>query len=181
MDLDDTILEFMTGMTTYHNDVYAAAHERHHFTNFDLDKIWGCTAEEAARRITEFVYSHGHTELDAVEGSSEALLKLSGKYELILITARHAARLSVTLPLIERHFNGLFSALYFLGHEKEKGELCLELGVSYMVDDGLHNAHSVGRRGIPVFLFDQPWNRHDLPPNTTRVAHWDEIVNHLLP
>lgn len=181
VDLDDTVLEFMLGMTAYHNRVYGATHERHHFTTFDLHEIWGCTREEATRRIMEFVHSDGHTQIVAVDGSLEALVKLSAEYELIVITARESTRAAVTLPLVERLFGDLFSAVHFLGHQKEKGALCEELGVSFMVDDGLHNAHSVGGRGIQVFLLDQPWNQGDLPPSTMRVEHWDEIVNHLLP
>jgi len=30
---------------------------------------------------------------------------------------------------------------------------------------------------IKVLVYDQPWNRKDLPENIVRVRNWEEIVN----
>jgi uncharacterized HAD superfamily protein len=180
VDLDDTVFEFMQGMITYHNRVYDAAHELCHFTTFDnIHDVWGCSLIEARRRVTEFTDSIEHGAISAVPGSIRALEMLSLEHEIVGITAREPTRAHVTLPLVKRLFGEIFSTVHFVGHKKEKGSLCEELGVRFMVDDGLHNARSVGARGISVFLLDRPWNQGDLPTSTMRVKHWDEIVRHL--
>lgn len=181
VDLDDTVIEFMSGMIAYHNHVYGTVHELRHFTTFDgIHDVWGCTMGEARRRVTEFTDSSEHGEISAVPGSCVALGKLSLEHEIVGITAREVSRAPITLPLVKRLFGEIFSTVHFVGHQKEKGQLCEEIGARFMVDDGLHNAHSVGSRGIQVFLFDRPWNQGALPPYTIRVRHWDEILHYVL-
>ena len=176
VDLDDTVIEFVAGLILFHNEKYGHAHERNQFTNWNIHETWGCTEEEGTRRIVEFYHSDHHQEIGAVPGALEALLTLSVDYDLVVITARDAIRAPLVLPLIERHFGSIFSDVHFLGHQMSKGDKCAELGVRFLVDDALHNAHSVGEKGIPVFLMNQPWNQGTLPRNTIRTANWQEVI-----
>ncbi len=178
VDLDDTVIEFVAGLIEFHNKKYGHAHERHHFTNWNIHETWGCTEEEGTRRIVEFYHSEHHQEITAIPGALDALLELSAEYDLVAITARDPIRAPRVLPLIERLFGNIFTEVHFLGHQLSKGDKCVELGVRFMVDDALHNAHSVGERGIQVFLMNQPWNQGTLPPNTIRVANWQEVIAH---
>ena len=145
-------------------------------TTFHPHEIWGCTEAEAILRIIDFTNSDEHREMPAVPGAVESLQALNGEYELIAITARHPDRTEVTLEVTKRLFGSLFQDIHFLGHLKSKGDFCVEHDITCMVDDALHNAQSVGGKGIPVFLLDRPWNQGTLPLNTTRVLDWAEIM-----
>ena len=88
VDLDDTVIEFVTGFLAYHNRVYGSALSWHHLPDFDWHGVLGCTKGEASRRVIEFFHSDEHQQLGAVPGAKEALLLLRAKYDIIGITAR---------------------------------------------------------------------------------------------
>lgn len=177
VDLDDTAVEFVAGFMGYHNRVYGTTLEWHQFTNWDWHHVLGVSEEEAKRRGIEFYHSEDHLKLGAVPGAKEALSLFQEKYTIIGITAREPVRAPRMRIVVRKLFGDLFSRIHFLGVQKSKGGVCAKLGVRFMVDDGLHNAQSVGEQGIRVYLMDKPWNQREvLPPNTTRVFHWDDIV-----
>lgn len=166
----------MAGMIAHHNRVYGTTHKREHFSSFHLHVTLGCTPEEAGRRVSEFFHSDEHQEILPIEGAVSALTILSRDYEPIGITAREKSAEHRTIELVRKHFNNLFSEFRFVGHLKSKGEVCEEIGASFMVDDALHNAISVSAYGIPVFLLDTPWNQGALPRGVVRVKSWEELL-----
>jgi uncharacterized HAD superfamily protein len=181
IDLDDTSWNFMRGMCAYHNREYGTTHEVRHFTSFALDETWGCTKEEVIHRVTRFAHSEEHMQISAVDGAVDSFALLSVTHDLIAITAREPKSAPHTLPLVELLFGDLFAEVHFLGHTKSKGEFCVEHDVAFIVDDALHNMHSVSEKGIPVYLMDRPWNQHDeLPQNVVRVFHWEDVLRHVL-
>ncbi len=176
VDLDDTAWQFMLGMSLFHNQRYGTTHDGlHHFKTWHLHDTWECTKEEAVSRITEFVFSDDHKGITPLSGALPSLHMLAQAYDLIAITAREPEKAGPTLELVDQLFGNLFLDVHLLGHTQKKGDLCDALGVRLMIDDGLHNAESIGEKGIPVLLMDMPWNQGALPPHTTRVFHWDEI------
>jgi uncharacterized HAD superfamily protein len=177
IDLDDTVVEFLGGFLVYHNRVYGGTLERHHFTTWNIHEVLGCTESEGTRRCVEFCHTDDHLNLAAVPGAQAALTLLCLKYDLIAITAREPQRAPRMLQVVKRLFGNMFTDVHFLGSHRKKGDLCTDLGVQFMVDDGLHNAHSVGHAGIRMYLMDRPWNQCEvLPPNTIRVFHWDDVL-----
>ncbi len=180
VDHDDTVLDFANALCVYHNRVYGGALEKHHMITFHTHEVWGCTEKEALQRIVDFVNSEEHRQMGVVPGAIESLRVFAQHFELIGITARDPARAHATLELTERLLGRLLPQIHFLGYSKTKGDFCVEHGISLMSDDALHNAKSVGEKGIPVFLLDQPWNQGNLPPNTTRVRDWAHIRSLIL-
>ncbi len=177
VDFDDTVAEFVDGFMVYHNRVYGGELGRQHCTTWHIHEVLGCPESEATRRRVEFFNSEDHLNLVAVPGAKAALELLSVKYAPVGITAREPEQAPPMLQLAMRLFGNVFTAVHFLGHLKEKGDLCAALGVRFMVDDGLHNARSVGGKGIRTYLMDRPWNQCEvLPENTIRVFHWDDIL-----
>ena len=175
VDIDDTVVEFMLSLCAFRARAYGDTLQRHHFTTFRLYDVWGCSVDEALRRIEEFYGAPEHALIPAVAGAVEGLSVLAKTYEIHGITARPAHTEALTAALVERHAPGLLSGLHLLGHQRSKGDFCQELGVGLLIDDALHNARSVGDKGIAVLLLDRPWNQGVLPANTTRTMHWREI------
>lgn len=181
IDLDDTVFEFVKGFCVYHNRVYGSAFEQQHFQSWQMHEVLGCSEKEGRKRIVDFYHADDHQNIEPVDGAQNALRILGMDSDLLAITARDLSRSARMLDLVQWHFKNIFCDVHFLGFQKQKGEHCAELGIQFMVDDGLHNAQSVGERGIPVYLMNKPWNQcaeDSLPPKTIRVFSWDDVLRH---
>lgn len=183
IDCDDVVIDFNTGLAIYNRRFYGTTYCREDITSYKLNSMWGCTPDEAIQRVIDFYQSDEHQNLLPVEGAVEAIERLSKNNDLVIITARPENVRGLTIELVHKHFPKVFGEPHFLGHfdgdqthRKTKGEVCRELGVEVFIEDALSNALSVSSEGIPVLLFDTPWNQGELPPNTTRVFSWSEIL-----
>lgn len=186
-DLDDVILNFMESFRRFHNENYGTNHELEEYTDFYLENILNCPQEDIFKRIDIFYNSHEHKNANPVHGAIEVLKKLSEKYELIIITAKPEELREQTISWLNTHLPNIFSDIVFTNHfqgegqKRNKGDVCLELGIEAFVDDAIHNAESVARAGIPVLLLDTPWNRKfEETEFIKRVYSWEEIEQILL-
>lgn len=184
VDFDDVIMQTNKAMALWHNRVYGTSYKREDVYTYDLTKIWRCTHEEMAQRIREFYYSAEHAEITPFDSAVESL-KLLGDKELHVITARRQEHRDITFELVNKHAPFLVPNFHFpnantskrLNTSLRKSEICMEIGVEVFIDDHLTYALDVASVGIPVFLFNAPWNQtNDLPHNVIRVGHWDEIL-----
>ena len=113
--------------------------------------------------------------LKVVPGAKAAMLQLTRRYEIALVTARDLESKAGTeywlrtkgLPYDQLHFN----------EEKHA------LGIRYhaFIEDRHEHAHRIADTGPPVFLLTRPWNAASpAHPNVRRVDTWAEILEHLL-
>ncbi len=184
-DLDDILLNFNDTLRAYYNTVYKTHFEREHMISFHLDKLWGLPMEETAERVLQFYNHESHLNALPVEGSMEGIEKLAKNHTLFLITAKPELLREKTEEWLTKYFPGMFAGVHFTNHfigdtgKRKKSEVCLELGIEVFVEDALHNAQDVADAGIPVLLFDTPWNQAEVLPPITRVFSWPEIVEKL--
>lgn len=153
---------------------------------FELEYLWNCSRAEVVQRVSDFYHSDEHTRLLPIEGAVESLGQLKKENSLVVITSRPESVRSLTNALLEKYFPGVFEDIYFLSHyhgegfaNQTKGEVCRGVGVSVFIEDAIGNAVTVGKEGIPVLLFDTPWNQGDVPTNTTRVFGWSDVLEKL--
>ncbi len=186
-DLDDVILNFMESFREFHNENYGTEHAFEEYTDFYLENILGCSKEEIVKRVDIFYNSHEHKNAEPIHGAIEVLKKLSEKYELIIITAKPEELREQTIFWLNTHLPNIFSDIVFTNHfqgeglKRNKGDVCLELGIEAFVDDAIHNAESVASVGIPVLLLDTPWNKKFKETELIkRVQNWEEIEQILL-
>jgi 5'(3')-deoxyribonucleotidase len=116
--------------------------------------------------------------------AQEGMAFLSSSREISIITARvdtPRRRENTEYWLIKNFPDFPLSRLFFTSaesdHSRTKSSLCLELGVTCLIDDDIQNAIDVTTHGIVCILPEKPWNReksysHEL---LFRVKHWDEI------
>lgn len=187
IDFDDVIVSTNEAMARWHNRVYGTSYKREDILSYDLAKVWNCTREEMATRIREFMHSAEHDSIAPIDFAVESL-KLLIDRELHIITARRQEVQGVTLMLAERHIPFLLHNFNFpnsntskvVNDSFSKSAFCLELGIEVFIEDHLDYALGVAEVGIPVLLFDTPWNQvEDLPVNVTRVFSWNEIIEKL--
>lgn len=135
---------------------------------------YGVTEAQLAAVFERF-NSETCRKLRLVPGAKAALVKLTTRYEIALVTSRDPASKASTeywlqvkgLPYNQLHFND----------EKHA------LGIPYyaFVEDRHEHAHRIAATGCPVYLLTRPWNAAPLAdPNIRRVASWTEILEHLL-
>lgn len=57
--------------------------------------------------------------------------------------------------------------------EENKSSICTQW--SFLIEDAPHHAQDVANAGIPVLLFDYPWNRSISHRLVKRISGWDEV------
>ncbi len=184
-DLDDVLLNFNDNLYLYHNNVYGTNYKRKYITSHNLSLIWQCTQKEATKKLDDFYYSQPHFDALPVEGAVEGVKALDKNHRLFIVTSRPKEIREMTLRWLDLHFPNMFNDVYFINHfqgtgkKRTKGEICRELGVQVFVDDVLEYAQTISDAGIPVLLYDTPWNQGETGSLMTRVYSWPEIVSKL--
>jgi uncharacterized HAD superfamily protein len=181
VDFDDVLVRTGHALAEFHNATYGTAYARDDVTNFDLSEVWDCTPEEADRRIAEFTTTKFHHEAQAVLGARDALQALSETYDIMIVTGRSDEWRDPTIEWLEKNFIGLYREIHFTtspgpGRARLKSEIVREFNMVSFIDDALHFAKDVATLGIPVLLFDTPWNQGTTSPGITRVHSWKEIL-----
>lgn len=181
-DLDDVLLNFNDALCMYHNSMFGTNYGRSDVAIIEIEKIWGCSSEDAIKRTKSFYESPGHLNAEPVQGSIAGIEKLKLNNDLYIITSKPENLKQVTMDWLEKHFPNTFKKTYFASkvhgdkNKRAKGEICKEIGIELFVDDSIENANNIASIGIPVLLYDAPWNQGTISANINRVYSWDEII-----
>ena len=184
VDLDDVLMDFNTGLCTFHNARYGTSLVRENLISYALEETWGCDREEAVRRVREFYHSSEHFTTQPILGAVEVIRELQDAGRTIAVITSRPESISIqTYSWLERHFPSLVGNVHFASHffhqetKITKVEICQKLGIEIFIDDAPFHVESVATVVGQVLLFDAPWNRGcDFTlPNIQRVDSWDEI------
>ena len=185
VDLDDVLAETFFAFDQFHNQRYGTSFtKKDHFT-FDLSKFWNVSQKEAGERVKEFNSSKYASEIMPLAGAKEALIELSRKHEIKIITSRLEEIREETQKWLEEHYPDHDFEVHYANHyygieHQKKSEICRNLGIDILIDDCLEYALECSAEAIKVLLLDNPWNQMDnLPKNVTRVSDWNNIVTHI--
>lgn len=186
IDLDDVLLDFNQALCEYHNARYDPKYTWDNIRTYALENTWVCTREEVRRRIFEFYVTDEHARALPVTGAQEALKRISRAHNCVVVTSRPETIRERTLEWCEKHFPGLFRDIHFTNQfgtnipTAHKGEVCQRLGIEVYIEEAPHHALDVAQSGIPVLLYNVPWNQGVSPhPNVTRVYSWEDIAARL--
>jgi 5'(3')-deoxyribonucleotidase len=189
IDNDDTLLDFNEAVRLFHNANYDTNYQSIDVKEFALEKVWGCDFDEAFRRISEFWQTEYFNNMQPVSGAFEAVNVLKEKYDLFVLTARPEEVAIETKLAIKKHFPDLFTDVHFApafgaGQRKTKVEVCKELGIEVIIDDGIHNLELCAKEGIKCFMFERPWNMQHSKTELEekgiiRVKNWTEVLQQL--
>ena len=113
--------------------------------------------------------------LKPIEGSIDALKRLSDHGPLTIITAR--PRVEPVHAWLMHHFDQHRCEIRLVssGHHDDKERFIREHNIVYFIDDRAETCKMLARSGLKPLVFAQPWNRdqHDLPS----VSSWREIID----
>lgn len=181
IDLDDTITNSIESLLNY-----AKLYNKEKGISFpidenqwDFDKAFGWNENN----IIEFTSKYLKTllkEATIKEGAVETIEKLREEgYEIVVITARYEKELgdpyNFTKAWLEEN-NIFFDKL--IVNSKEKEIDCLKNNVEIFIDDNVNNCIKVHEKlHIPVFLFDNIFNRNKEQPFIERIYSWSELYS----
>ncbi len=163
LDCDDVLVDANASLAVFHNERYGTSYTRDDVKHWHLEHIWNCSREEACRRVDEWLESHHHASMNAMPGAIEAVGLLSLNHELPVVTARSELRALETSALLDRHFGGKLAGIHFTNgfakNRRSKGDVCLELGATLIIEDSSEHAYDNASKGMTVLLMDSPWNQ----------------------
>lgn len=180
IDLDDVIADFFETLLEHHNKKYGRSDRAEDFKEWKWWPVWGITREETIKRVDEFHEIHKIEEVPPIKGALDAINKLSKDNELFVITSRPSRFKNKIESWIKHHLKREIRVIHAGDFHKDgratKAEICQELGVELMVEDGGEIAINCADNGINVLLFDKPWNQNVGHKNIVRVRGWKEIL-----
>ncbi len=182
VDVDDVLLDFTRALIGFHNSMYNTSLRRKDFSTYDLEKVFEVTFEEKTKRMNLFYESPYFFNLVPIKDARESLSLLSRENEIIIITSRPKFIQKETEKSLERYFNGSYSDIFYSAGYYQPGgipksKICLNQGVSFLIDDCLKFVVECNSLGISSFLIDTPWNQQDVGGTLiARVKGWKEIL-----
>jgi FMN phosphatase YigB (HAD superfamily) len=143
----------------------------------------GITDKNEQKRILDDWITN-HSDAEPVQGAIGALTALSQQFNIVLITARDPKIRDDTEHWLKKHFTGLYDDLHVIGNfkvvdkPKTKGEVCAEIGASWLIDDNPEHCLSAINHGIETILFgDYGWH-FDAPEHLTACKDWPAVLEY---
>ncbi|MDB5161614.1 MAG: hypothetical protein JWM52_122 [Candidatus Saccharibacteria bacterium] len=193
IDIDDVITDTTEALRIWGNELSGVEISRDEFKT--PGEYWGYTEGVWKRNNVEHLVSYdtfedllasGKTYVPLLSGASFAIQELQKKYHIILITARSPWLEKITKEWLAKEFPHSDIELFLAQSMdrranlvgKTKGELCKELGVSYLIDDNIGHCQSALEEGVDVVLFGEYGWQTDAPEDITRCRSWPEVLEY---
>lgn len=181
IDLDDVVFEFVKLFLEYSERKFGKKILFKDVFSYQFADVLNVSLEEVLDLVKQMSTKEVFENMALVENSKKSILELSKKYEIYFITSR--VYKEGTLESLKKHFEEFDFELIFSSNPyaktlgKHKGEICLEEGINFMVEDSYEHANNCAESGIKTFLLDKPWNqRRDLNKNIIRVKNWKGVL-----
>ncbi|HTZ41689.1 MAG TPA: hypothetical protein VMC07_00575, partial [Candidatus Omnitrophota bacterium] len=114
-DIDDVLLNLKDPLRDYYNRRFGANLQLSHYNNYALDKVWGCTRQEAVQIVDDFYLSPEFKTMQPVQGAMEATSLISLKHEVSAITSRPISMQEQTTESLMQYFGNIFSEIFHNG------------------------------------------------------------------
>ncbi len=184
IDLDDVTVAIMDGLLVYHNQKYKTNFSPEDHTEWNLDKFWGCSPQEAMKRVYDFYATDFMDALLPMPGAVKGINQLSKKHSVSFITSRPHFIEKKTKQWLNKYFPDLSLPLYLTnqyspGGEKslKKSDICKSLNISHIIEDAPSNIADCSSNNIQVLLYTRPWNTEiENSKLITRVNGWKDVL-----
>jgi uncharacterized HAD superfamily protein len=144
------------------------------------------TEKEAIQRVHNFFDTEEFKNAKPFGNAQDALLKLSHRYKLVIVTARDTIIEQVTREWLDRHFQELVSSIHFTaqynldGLARSKAEVIKAIGATYLIDDAPDHISEAAKAGVHCVLFGvYPWNKNvQVSADVVRCADWQAVLEY---
>ncbi len=190
IDIDDVLSVSAKSFVAYSNKQWGTKLKEVDFTE-DLGAMWGVNHDEVVRRLKVFFASDIVKDFTPIKGAEPALRTLAKEYRLMAVTSRVEQLMPATKDWIGRHFENIPLEIYSAGiwdklekgaHTLTKSDMCVKLGVDYLIDDQLKHCVAVSERNIKTILFgNYAWNQAGmLPTGVQRARDWQAVLEYFI-
>jgi 5'(3')-deoxyribonucleotidase len=183
VDLDDVAFDLVGGLAEFHNKNWGTSLKKEDFSSYRFYNFFGCSEEEATKRVDSFLDSEYFDELKPLEGAVAGINRLiEERNKIFIVTSRHERLTERTRLQLERHFPALVDApCDFTGNAYTgqgmgtKEAVCRREGLRYMIEDSPIYAEQCSRY-MTVLLMVRPWNRKLAPEGRIfEINGWADI------
>ncbi len=120
------------------------------------------------------------SEIRAYADALATLEVLAKQYKLVVVTARGGDQESETKNWLEHNFPDMFEELIFAnGHtglaSKNKGDICREVGATWLVDDNPSHCQDAIDKGVEAVLFGEYGWHQNVPSEATLCRDWQAV------
>ncbi len=147
------------------------------------ERVWqihGLDKQISFKKLdNEMIDDQSHVPL--LPGASFALMELSKKFEVYLLTSRDSAWETATRKWLDDNGFENFNQLHFTNNFKglkTKGEICSQLGISWLVDDNPEHCQSAVKNGVQALLFGEYGWHHKSTDGLKRCKSWPEVLEY---
>lgn len=187
IDVDDVLADNAGGFVAFSNERWGTNLKPEDYDE-DWMTMWGIDLEEAVKRRDVLFASGTQRKYDHNHDALHVLRRLAVRFNLSIVTSRHAATRDDTRAWIHERYPNIFTdeTIHFAGlwddpdHtsiHKTKADVIESLGAEYLIDDQLKHCLAVASSGRKAVLFgNYSWNQaSELPRNVTRASDWAAV------
>ena len=177
VDCDDVLVSTAPYFVDTYNNTYGTSGTLEYAHSPD-PSVWGASEEVIVERWFGMTRTDGYKGLSPDPDEVKVLRNLAKIHELHLVTARKEEEREFTQTMLDKHLDGVFTSMKFVGWEGSKDDVCQALRADVLIDDNfrhLVSAHDCGVGGL-LWFGDYPWQTEDLGDMpTVRCRDWCEV------
>lgn len=190
IDIDDVLADTTDALRLFVNQKFGLELKEHHYRIKSeywgyYETVWAHNGLETEGILDEFhaKYTLSQADTKPVQGSKDGVANLAAKYRLIAVSSRGIAQQAETERWMHDIFGDVFDVIRCIDTRKtgmEKGEVCHELGASYLIDDNVDHCSSAIKSGLTAILFGMyGWQHEDrVSEKAVRCINWDEVTEY---
>jgi 5'(3')-deoxyribonucleotidase len=188
VDIDDVLADSTEAYRIKVNEQSGANLRPHHYqVKGDYwgyyERIWAEHGIVANEDELDAEMISDQTSIPLLAGAEFAIGELSKKYNIVIVTARNPLWEGATKDWLKHHFGNSTLDLYFSeAHRSEgkktKGQLCKDLGASWLIDDNIGHCSSALDEGIKAILFGEYGWHGEVPEGIVRCSDWPKVLEY---
>ncbi|ORX52475.1 hypothetical protein DM01DRAFT_1408340 [Hesseltinella vesiculosa] len=171
VEIDQILARTLDAFLGWHNELYDTQWTLASLKSRDLSKAFH-TKSEGCAKLRDFYDSKHFCHIQPIDngqatwGALEVLQTLKKrKWKLVIITCRPQFTSVTTQRFIDRHFPGIFDAIYYCNQglsvadqldfvPKPVSIMCQEIGADYLIDDALEHCMDCSSLDMTLLLYD---------------------------
>ena len=177
VDCDDVLVSTAPYFVDTYNNTYGTSGTLEYAHSPD-PSVWGASEEVIIERWYGMTRTDGYKGLSPDPYEVKVLRNLAKIHELHLVTARREEEREFTQTMLDKHLDGVFTSMKFVGWEGSKGDICRALRADVLIDDNFRHLVSARDCGVSGLLWfgDYPWQTEDLSDMPiVRCRDWREV------
>jgi uncharacterized HAD superfamily protein len=181
VDVDEVLCVTNEYFVDYFNKKHNTSYKREDILDYDYTSFVSHDSDFVISELKCFIEDN-LDKFDIIGGARDTLEKLKGLgHEIVILTSRRVEIRERTIRWLKDRFGDDFFDEFLiynrsLSRKRCKSEISVENRIGVLIEDAPHYAARTASCGIPVLLFDCPWNRMvEESELLVRVRDWDEI------